>query len=33
LLAGHGVQARVTSAFGVERLPAGLVAIIGHRPR
>jgi SAM-dependent methyltransferase len=32
LLARHGVEARVAEAFGSETLPAGLVAIIGHRP-
>ncbi|HSK98035.1 MAG TPA: class I SAM-dependent methyltransferase [Euzebyales bacterium] len=31
LLAGHDVVARVDSAFGDERLPAGLVTVIGHR--
>jgi SAM-dependent methyltransferase len=31
LLAGHGVQARIAPAFGAEDLPAGLVAVIGHR--
>jgi SAM-dependent methyltransferase len=32
LLAQHGVEARVAQAFGSETLPAGLVAIIGHKP-
>jgi SAM-dependent methyltransferase len=32
LLARHGVEARVAEAFGSETLPAGLVAIVGHRP-
>lgn len=31
LLARHGVDARVHPAFGSERLPAGLVAVVGHR--
>jgi SAM-dependent methyltransferase len=32
LLAQHGVEARVTSAFGAAELPAGLRAVIGLRP-
>jgi SAM-dependent methyltransferase len=31
LLARHGVEARVETAFGDETLPDGLVAIVGHR--
>jgi hypothetical protein len=31
LLANYGVEATVSSAFGSETLPAGLVAIIGRR--
>jgi SAM-dependent methyltransferase len=31
LLAAHGVQACIAPAFGVERLPAGLVAAVGRR--
>jgi SAM-dependent methyltransferase len=31
LLAAHGVRATVGSAFGTERLPAGLRTVIGHR--
>ena len=30
-LAGHGVEARVSSSFGDERLPDGMVAVIGRR--
>jgi SAM-dependent methyltransferase len=33
LLAQRGVEARVAEAFGSETLPAGLVAIVGHRSR
>jgi SAM-dependent methyltransferase len=32
LLADHGVHARIATAFGSERLPDGLVAIVGKRP-
>lgn len=32
LLAEHGVEATVAVAFGEEELPAGLRAIVGHRP-
>lgn len=32
LLADHGVEAVVAASFGVEELPDGLVAVIGHRP-
>lgn len=32
LLAAHGVDARVTHAFGREELPEGLRAVVGHRP-
>jgi SAM-dependent methyltransferase len=28
----HGLETEVRSAFGEERLPTGLVAIVGHRP-
>jgi SAM-dependent methyltransferase len=31
LLAEHGIGAAVASSFGAERLPAGLVAVIGQR--
>jgi SAM-dependent methyltransferase len=31
LLAEHGVESRIAPAFGRETLPAGLVAVIGHR--
>ncbi len=31
LLAGWGIAARVTSSFGDERLPEGLVAVVGDR--
>ena len=31
LLAEHGIEARVSSAFGEEELPDGLVTILGHR--
>lgn len=31
LLAEHGVQARVAASFGAERLPPGLVAILGSK--
>ena len=31
MLAAHGVEARVSSSFGEERLPDGLVAITGRR--
>jgi SAM-dependent methyltransferase len=31
LLAAHGVEARVAASFGDERLPDGMVAIIGRR--
>jgi SAM-dependent methyltransferase len=31
LLAEHGIEAAVASSFGAERLPAGLIAVIGHR--
>jgi SAM-dependent methyltransferase len=31
LLAGNGVEARVTSSFGEENLPTGLRAVIGHK--
>jgi len=31
LLAAHAVQAAVSPGFGPERLPEGLVAVIGHR--
>lgn len=33
LLAGHGVEATVAPAFGTETLPAGLMAVVGRRPR
>jgi SAM-dependent methyltransferase len=33
LLEGHGVEARVGTAFGNEKLPAGLHAIVGTRVR
>jgi len=32
LLEEHGLQAAVEAAFGKERLPVGLRALIGHRP-
>jgi SAM-dependent methyltransferase len=32
LLARHGVEATVTSSFGVEELPVGLRAVTGRRP-
>ena len=32
LLREHGVEARVGTSFGAERLPAGLRVVIGHRP-
>ena len=32
LLAGVGVEASVRESFGGEELPAGLRAIVGHRP-
>jgi SAM-dependent methyltransferase len=32
LLAGHGLEARVSPSFGDEELPEGLVAILGRRP-
>ena len=32
LLEEHGLQAAVEASFGKERLPAGLRALIGHRP-
>jgi hypothetical protein len=31
LLAGEGVEVRVTSAFGTERLPTGLAVLVGRR--
>ena len=31
LLADHGVEATLAPSFGTEQLPAGLVAVIGHR--
>lgn len=31
LLAGEGVEVRVTSAFGTERLPTGLAVLAGRR--
>ena len=31
LLARHGVQARIAPAFGDERLPSGLVAVVGRK--
>ena len=31
LLRGHGVQAEVKAAFGAERLPTGMRAVIGYR--
>jgi hypothetical protein len=31
LLAGEGVEVRVTSAFGTERLPTGLAVPVGRR--
>jgi len=33
LLAEHGVDASIASSFGIEELPVGLVAVVGHRPR
>ena len=32
LLGNHGVQGSLASSFGTEQLPAGLRAVIGHRP-
>ena len=32
LLATHGLEATVAPAFGAERLPAGLVAVVARRP-
>ncbi|MBV8304947.1 MAG: class I SAM-dependent methyltransferase [Acidimicrobiia bacterium] len=32
LLAEHGVEAEVRGSFGLERLPDGLVAVVGHKP-
>lgn len=31
-LVEHGLEATIAASFGTERLPAGLVALIGHRP-
>jgi hypothetical protein len=31
LLAEHGIDAEVRSAFGSEQLPVGLRAVVGHR--
>ena len=31
LLAAHGVEAQVSSSFGDERLPDGMVAITGRK--
>jgi SAM-dependent methyltransferase len=33
LLAQHGVEATIASSFGGERLPEGLVAVIGHKAK
>jgi SAM-dependent methyltransferase len=33
LLAEHGVEVRVAPSFGTEQLPAGLIAVVGHRAR
>ena len=33
LLAEHGVDASIMSSFGNEKLPVGLVAVVGRRPR
>ena len=32
MLAAEGVEARILASFGTERLPEGLVAVVGHRP-
>jgi SAM-dependent methyltransferase len=32
LLHEHGINARVNSSFGAETLPAGMLAVTGHRP-
>lgn len=32
LLASHGLEVRVATAFGHEELPEGLVTVVGHRP-
>jgi SAM-dependent methyltransferase len=33
LLAAHGVDASIRSSFGAEKLPVGLVTVVGQRPR